>query len=178
MLYFPVHSFIYALNSSLIHPWSFPVVAFSPTELFSRPVCVPACGCSSLLLPLSPQGRWRVLPTGLGRSGQVLWLQLEQVALLLCSLKRMILQIIVFLLGTKLLITLQNIPKLCFESSTCQIPVLPESTDDLCNSQLFWYPGMIENNMLINYNENSYPDKIFFFLWKLMLASWSQQFSC
>lgn len=57
---------------------------------------------------------------------------------------------------TKLLIILQNIPKLCFISSKCHIPVLPESADDLCSSQ-----GTIENNMLIKDNENLYPDRIF-----------------
>lgn len=41
--------------------------------------------------------------------------------------------------------------------------MLPESADDLCNSQMLWYQGVIENNMLKNYNENSCPDKIFFF---------------
>lgn len=130
-------------------------VAFSPTELSSRSVRVSACGCS-VLLTLSSRGRWRVLPAGTRRSGQDLWLWQEGVALLLCFSKRMILQIAAFLFWTKLLIILQNIPKLCFISSKCHIPVLPESTDDLCSSQ-----GTIENNMLIKDNENLYPDRIF-----------------
>lgn len=134
-------------------------VEFSPTELSSQPVHVSACGCSSHLLTLS-WGGWRVPPDRPRRSRQDFCLKWERASLLLCSAKRMNLQIAAFLFWTKLLIILQNIPKLCFISSKCQIPGMPESADDLC-SQLPWYQSMIENNMLIKGNKNSYPDRIF-----------------
>lgn len=118
-----------------------------------------ACFCSSHLLTLS-WGGWRVLPDGPRRSRQDFCLKWERASLLLCSAKRMNLQIAAFLFWTKLLIILQNIPKLCFISSKCQIPGMPESADDLC-SQLPWYQSKIENNMLIKGNKNSYPDRIF-----------------
>lgn len=153
---------------------------FPPVKLSSRSVlvCFSTCGCCSSLLGHLPafSGQMEGAASPQGSSwGQARSCKVPPNALFSKENDTQDCQF-PFLFWTKLLTILQNIPKWCFVSSKCQIPVLPESANDLCSSQLPWYQGTTENNMLIDDNENSYPERIF--QWKLMPAVCSQQFSC
>lgn len=184
MLYFPFRNFC-SLISSLVLPWSFSLAQPVPSHQLNSLLDLLLSGfrlvgaaapCWGSCQP--SQGRWRERPplrgAAEGRPAVVTW-QVPPDVLFSKENDPQDCQF-PFLFWTKLLIILQNIPKWCFVSSKCQIPVLPESANDLCSSQLPWYQGTTENNMLIEDNENSYPDRIF--QWKLMLAVCSQQFSC